>query len=64
LSLAGLDVRPMCGQVEDRRIRGIARQICLLKSEMRKESKKNIVLFLLGLTVGLLVNVLVGLLIL
>jgi len=52
----------MCGQIEDRRLKGIARQIGLLKSEIRKENKKNIMRFLLGLTVGLLANVLMALL--
>jgi hypothetical protein len=52
----------MNGQIEERRLRGIAKQIGLLKSELRKENKKNILLFLLGLAVGLLTNILTGLL--
>ena len=52
----------MSERIEDRRIRGIAREIGLLKSEIQKGNKKNMLLFLLGITVGLLANVLVGLL--
>lgn len=49
-------------QIEDRRIRGIAKQIGLLKTEIQREKRKNITLFLLGLTIGLLTNVLLKLL--
>ena len=52
----------MCGQIEERRLRGIAKQIGFLKSQLRKESRKNITLFLLGLTVGLLSNIIIELL--
>lgn len=62
MCLAGLGIRTMNGQVEERRLRGIAKQIGLLKSEIRKENRKSIMLFLLGLTAGLLINILVGLL--
>jgi hypothetical protein len=58
--LAGLGIGTM--NEEDRRIKGIARQIGLLKSEIQKESKRNMMLFLLGLTAGLLANVLIQLL--
>lgn len=50
-------------QIEERRIRGIARQIGLLKIQLRKESAKNLTRFLLGLALGLLANVLLELLI-
>lgn len=49
----------MSGQIEERRIKGIAKQIGLLKCEIDKESKKSIVLFLLGVVVGLLTNILI-----
>jgi len=52
----------MAGQIEERRIRGIAKQIGLLKTEIRRERRKNVMLFLLGLTIGLLMNILVKLL--
>lgn len=54
----------MGGQTEERRIRGIAKQIGLLKCEIRKENKKNTAFFLVGVTVGLLSNFLIGMLIL
>jgi hypothetical protein len=59
--LAGLGIEIMIEE-EDRRIKGIARQIGLLKSEIQKESKRNMMLFLLGLTAGLLANVVIELL--
>jgi hypothetical protein len=59
--LAGLGIEIMIKE-EDRRIKGIARQIGLLKSEIQKESKRNMMLFLLGLTAGLLANVVIELL--
>jgi hypothetical protein len=59
--LAGLGIEIMIKE-EDRRIKGIARQIGLLKSEIQKESKRNMMLFLLGLTAGLLANVVIQLL--
>lgn len=52
----------MSGQIEERRLRGIAKQIGLLKSEIRNTNKKGILRFLLGLTLGLLANVLIELL--
>jgi hypothetical protein len=61
LFLAGLGIEIMIKE-EDRRIKGIARQIGLLKSEIQKESKRNMMLFLLGLTAGLLANVVIQLL--
>lgn len=59
--MAGLGIEIMIKE-EDRRIKGIARQIGLLKSEIQKESKRNMMLFLLGLTAGLLANVVIELL--
>jgi hypothetical protein len=53
----------MSGQTEERRIRGIAKQIGLLKFEIRKENRKNTIFFFVGLTVGLLMNILIELLI-
>ena len=53
----------MCGQIEERRLRGIAKQIGFLKSQLRRESRKNIMRFLSGLTVGLLFNILIEILI-
>ena len=50
--------------IHERRIRGIAKQIGLLKSEIRQERKKNVTLFLLGLTVGLLANIIFKLIVL
>ncbi len=52
----------MCAQIEERRLRGIAKQIGFLKSEPHKENRKNIMLFLLGLTLGLVTNILIELL--
>lgn len=52
----------MSGQIEDRRIRGIAKQIGILKCEIRRERKRNIIFFLSGLATGLIMNVLIGLL--
>lgn len=60
--MAVLGIKTMCTQIEERRLRGIAKQIGFLKSELHKESRKNITLFLLGLTLGLLTNVLIELL--
>ena len=57
----GLEI--MSGQSEERRIRGIARQIGLLKFEIRKENRKSTLFFFAGLTIGLLMNILVELLI-
>lgn len=48
----------MSGKNEERRIRGIAKQIGLLKCELRKEHRKNTLFFIVGLAVGLLSNVL------
>ncbi|MDH5266254.1 MAG: hypothetical protein OEW62_01095 [Candidatus Bathyarchaeota archaeon] len=52
----------MSGQIEERRLRGIAKQIGLLKSEIHNANKKNMTRFLLGLALGLLANVLIKLL--
>ncbi|NIO38481.1 hypothetical protein GTO27_12405 [Candidatus Bathyarchaeota archaeon] len=46
-------------QIEDRRIRGIARQIGFLKSQIRKENRKNLMRFFIGLATGLLANVVI-----
>ena len=62
MCLTVLGITRMCGQIEERRVRGIAKQIGFLKSQLRKESRKNIMLFLLGLTGGLLSNILIDLL--
>ena len=51
----------MTSQIEERRIRGIAKQIGLLKVEIQREKRKNLMLFLLGLTLGLLTNFLLKL---
>ena len=60
--MAVLGIRRMCGQIEERRLRGIAKQIGFLKAQLRKESRKSIMRFLLGLTVGLLSNIIIELL--
>lgn len=52
----------MSGQIEERRLKGIAKQIGLLKSQIRDTNKKSMVRFLLGLTLGLLANILIELL--
>ncbi len=52
----------MSGQIEERRLKGIAKQIGLLKSEIRDTNKKSMVRFLVGLTLGLLANILIELL--
>ena len=49
-------------EIDESRIRGLERQIGLLKYRVCKESKKSTMLFLLGLTVGLLANILIDLL--
>ncbi|MDH5787812.1 MAG: hypothetical protein OEZ40_05935 [Candidatus Bathyarchaeota archaeon] len=45
-------------EMEENRIGSIENQIGFLKSELCKESRKNTMLFLVGLTVGLLSNIL------
>jgi len=50
-------------QIKERRRRGIAKQIGLLKSEIHSANKKSAIFFLLGLAFGLLANVLFKLLI-
>jgi len=45
-------------KIEERRIQGIEKQIGFLKNEVCKKSKKATVLFLLGLVIGLLTNIL------
>lgn len=62
MCLAVSGIIRMCGQIEERRVRGIAKQIGFLKSQLRKESRKSIMRFLLGLTVGLLSNIIIELL--
>jgi len=64
LNRLSLGFKKMSVQNEERRIRGIAKQIGLLKCEIRKENRKNTLFFLVGLTVGLLSNVLIEMLIL
>ncbi len=49
-------------QIDERRVRGIAKQIGILKNEIRREREKNTMFFLLGLIAGLLINVLMKLL--
>ena len=48
----------MSAHFEDRRIRGIARQIGILKCELRRERRRNVMFFLLGMIIGLLMNML------
>lgn len=45
-------------ELEENRIGLIENQIGLLKSELCRESRKNTMLFLAGLTIGLLSNLL------
>lgn len=61
--MASLGIRTMSEEIEERRIRGIAKQIGLLKVQIRKESKRNVTRFLMGLGLGLLANILIELLI-
>ena len=49
-------------EIEERRIQRIEKQIGFLKTEVCKKSKKATVLFLLGLVIGLLTNILFELL--
>ena len=51
----------MSGHLEERRLRGIAKQIGLLKSEIHHANKKNMTRFLLGLALGLLANIIIKL---
>ena len=52
----------MSGQIEERRLRGIAKQIGFLKSEIHNANKKSMTRFLLGLALGLLVNIIIQIL--
>ena len=49
-------------EIEETRIIGLEKQIGFLKSKISKESKRNTILFLLGLTIGLLSNVIIEIL--
>jgi len=49
-------------EIEETRIMGLEKQIGFLKSKISKESKRNTILFLLGLTIGLLSNVIIEIL--
>ena len=52
----------MSASFEERRIRGIARQIGILKCELRRERRRNMMFFLLGMTLGLIMNIVLKLL--
>ena len=52
----------MAGDIEERRIKGIAKQIGLLKAELCHERKKSMLFLLLGVICGLLINVSIELL--
>ncbi|MGD8545934.1 MAG: hypothetical protein PVH12_07140 [Candidatus Bathyarchaeota archaeon] len=51
----------MSEYVRERRLRGIAKQIGLLKSEIRTANKKTLILFFAGLAIGLVTNIFIEL---